>query len=77
MNLLPSYPTPSHEPTEAEIQRLAFQLWIGGGCRKGVELDNWHAAKALLKRCLGRGHGAAIRGPHQPPAKPSRFLSKT
>ena len=27
------------EPTEAEIQKQAYHLWIDGGCLEGVELD--------------------------------------
>jgi hypothetical protein len=38
-----------HEPAEAEIQKKAYHLWIEGGCLQGVELDNWLAAKELLR----------------------------
>ncbi|MBP6508030.1 MAG: DUF2934 domain-containing protein [Opitutaceae bacterium] len=36
-------------PGEAEIQKQAYHLWVEGGCLEGVELDNWLAAKELLK----------------------------
>ena len=37
-------------PTEAEIQRQAYLLWLEGGCRPGRELDDWLAARELLQR---------------------------
>ena len=45
----PLAPHLRHEPTEAEIQKQAYHLWIEGGCLEGVELDNWLAAKELLR----------------------------
>ena len=53
--------TPLHEPTEAEIQHTAFRLWMEGGCRDGVELDNWFAARELLRHHHGRPSGHANR----------------
>lgn len=50
--------TPLHEPTEAEIQKQAYYLWLEGGCRQGVELDNWLAAKELLRHHHGAVHNA-------------------
>ena len=48
------------EPTEAEIQKKAYHLWVEGGCLEGVELDNWLAAKELLRHhhahSSSRGH---------------------
>ena len=52
------------EPSEAEIQKLAYHLWLEGGCRPGVELDNWLAAKELLRHRHGHIHGHALRGSH-------------
>ena len=52
------------EPGEAEIQKLAYQLWLEGGCREGAELDNWLAAKELLRHRHGHVHGHAVRGSH-------------
>ena len=57
-------PPPAPEPTEAEIQRQAYHLWIDGGCLEGVELDNWFAAKELLRHRHGHTHGHAVRGAH-------------
>lgn len=42
------------EPTETEIQKKAYHLWVEGGCLEGVELDNWLAAKELLRHHHGR-----------------------
>ena len=53
------------EPTEAEIHKQAYHLWIDGGCLEGVELDNWFAAKELVKHRHGRAHGHAVRGRHE------------
>ena len=60
----PSPPVTS--PSEAEIQKEAYHLWIDGGCLEGVEVDNWLAAKELLEHRHGHAHGHAPRGPHQP-----------
>ena len=53
------------EPNEAEIQKAAYHLWIDGGCLEGVELDNWFAAKELIRHRHGHVHGHAIRGAHR------------
>lgn len=72
-NTTPSLP----EPTEAEIQKKAYHLWLEGGCQEGRELDNWFAAKELLMH----HHGRVIASRHQPakasPAKPTSRRSKT
>ena len=55
-------PTPHpHEPQEAEIQKAAYHLWIEGGRLEGVELDNWLAAKELLRHHHGAVHPAKKR----------------
>ncbi len=71
----PSHLRPAllHEPSEAEIQKAAYHLWLDGGCQKGVELDNWLAAKELLKHRHGHAHGHLLRGSHQP--APRQFPS--
>lgn len=43
------------EPTEAEIQHAAYLLWLESGKASGRDLDNWLAAKELLKHRHGRG----------------------
>jgi hypothetical protein len=60
----PSPPVPA--PSEAEIQKEAYHLWIDGGCLEGVEVDNWLAAKELLRHRHGHAHGHAPRGTHNP-----------
>lgn len=35
-------------PTEAEIQRTAYFIWLQNGRPAGRELEHWLAAKALL-----------------------------
>ncbi len=62
----PTIPTvpPLAEPSEAEIQKIAYRLWVEGGCQQGVESDNWFAAKELL-----RHHRAHEAGPAKKPRK--------
>ena len=60
-------PHPVTEPTESEIQKQAYHLWIEGGCLEGVELDNWLAAKTLLHHRHGHARGHAVRGTHATP----------
>lgn len=55
------------EPTEAEIQHQAYLLWLEGGCRPGRELDDWLAARELLRH--HHGHASAVK---PPAAKKSR-----
>ena len=52
---------PPPEPSEAEIQKVAYRLWVEGGCVAGRESDNWFAAKELLRHHHGRAH---VRPPH-------------
>lgn len=54
-------PTRTAEPTEAEIQHQAYHLWIEGGRLEGVELDNWHSARELLRHGRGRAPGAPVK----------------
>lgn len=42
------------EPTESEIQHTAYLLWLEGGKVPGRDLDNWLAAKELLRHHHGR-----------------------
>ena len=42
------------EPTEAEIQHAAYFLWIERGRPAGSDLENWFAAKELLRHHHGR-----------------------
>jgi len=43
-----------HEPTEAEIQKAAYYIWLAGGCLPGRDLENWLAAREYLKHHHGR-----------------------
>ena len=56
-----------HEPSEADIQHQAYLLWLEGGCRPGGELDDWHAAKEILRHrhhiATGKMHRAKIVAP--------------
>ncbi len=71
MKTQPSLPR-AHDPSEAEIQRQAYHLWIDGGCLEGVEVDNWLAAKELLNHRQGHAHGHAARGTHPVPFDPAK-----
>jgi hypothetical protein len=42
------------EPSESEIQKVAYRLWVEGGCQEGVESDNWFAARELIRHHHGR-----------------------
>jgi hypothetical protein len=56
------------EPSEAEIQKAAYHLWIEGGRLEGVELDNWHAARELLRHHHGAAHPAKRKAAAAKPA---------
>lgn len=49
-NLASSIP----EPTELEIQHAAYLLWMESGRAPDHDLDNWLAAKELLRHRHGR-----------------------
>ena len=51
----------SDGPTEPEIQHQAYLLWLEGGCREDSALDDWHAAKELLRHRHGGSPGRAKR----------------
>ncbi len=55
------------EPSEAEIQKVAYRLWMEGGCLQGVERDNWFAAKELLRHHHGRAPGRTKSHAEAPP----------
>ncbi len=44
----PILPVPP-EPTEAEIQHTAYLLWLESGQVPGRDLENWLAARELLR----------------------------
>jgi Protein of unknown function (DUF2934) len=39
-------------PTESEIARVAYQLWLDNGCRVGLDQEDWFRAEAMLKNAL-------------------------
>lgn len=49
------------EPTEVQIQKEAYYLWLASGCEPGRALDHWLAAKELLRHRHGRPAGARPR----------------
>ena len=54
------------EPTEAEIQHTAYLLWLESGRAPGRDLDNWLAARELLRHHHGRD--ASTKRPAPAPA---------
>lgn len=64
---------PEPEPSEAEIQKIAYHLYVESGCVPGHDLENWLAAKELLKHHHGRSGGrpARRRAPTAPAANHS------
>ena len=64
------------EPTEEEIQHAAYYLWIERGRPTGCELENWFAARELLRHHHGRtphhGRRAAPLPAGIPPGSPTR-----
>lgn len=37
------------DPPEEEIQRAAYHLWLESGCQPDRDLENWFAARELLR----------------------------
>ncbi len=65
--------SPPHlpEPTEAEIQHTAYLLWHEGGRVPGRDLENWLAAKELLRHHHARNGGGKRKPAGKiPPAIP-------
>ena len=56
-NTIPSPP----EPTEAEIQHTAYLLWLESGRAPDHDLENWFAAKELLRHHHAPGTGQQHR----------------
>lgn len=65
--------SPPHlpEPTEAEIQHTAYLLWHEGGRVPGRDLENWLAAKELLRHRPARSGGKRKPAGKIPPAIPA------
>jgi hypothetical protein len=62
------HPSFTH-PSEAEIQHAAYLLWIETGRLPGHDLENWFAAKELLRHRHAPGAGARHPAPNVPPAE--------
>ena len=39
-------------PTQNEIARVAYQLWLDNGCPVGSDREDWFRAEAMLKNAL-------------------------
>ena len=39
-------------PTESEIARVAYQMWLSNGCRVGSDQEDWFRAEATLRNTL-------------------------
>lgn len=46
-----------HEPTEEEIRREAYLLWLADDRPEGRDLDHWLAARELLRHRHARPPG--------------------
>jgi hypothetical protein len=58
---------PLSEPSETEIQKVAYRLWTERGCPAGIETENGFAAKEWIRHHHGRRH----MGPPQKAEIPS------
>lgn len=63
-------PTLLPEPTESEIQHTAYMLWNESGRIPGRDLENWLAAKELLRHHHARSGGKRKSAATVPPAVP-------
>lgn len=52
------------EPTEAEIQKEAYYLWLEQGRPQGRDLEFWDAARELLRHRASHGRGPLLTGIH-------------
>jgi len=39
-------------PTESEIAKVAYQLWLDSGCPIGSDQEHWFRAEAMLRNAL-------------------------
>jgi hypothetical protein len=67
---------PEHEPTEAEIQKAAYYLYLESGCIPGHEIDHWLAAKELLRHHHGRDGGRSRRPFSFSPSQTSTIIPR-
>jgi hypothetical protein len=50
-------------PTEDEIARVAYRLWLERGCPHGSDQEDWFGAEAILKYALVKGEELPRRPP--------------
>jgi len=48
------------EPTESEIQKEAYYIWIERGRPAGCDVEIWHTATELLRHRHENAHPAAL-----------------
>ncbi len=58
------------EPTEAQIQHVAYLLWLENGQQPGHDLENWLAAKEYLRHHAAPGKTGRHLTNAIPPAIP-------
>lgn len=58
------------EPTEAEIQHVAYLLWLENGQKSGYDVEDWLAAKEYLRHHGGPGKTGHHATNAIPPAIP-------
>jgi hypothetical protein len=51
---------PFPEPTEQDVQKEAYLLYIASGCAAGRDLENWLAARARLLADRSTGQGDRV-----------------
>lgn len=59
--------TTTPAPSEAEIQKVAYRLYLESGCEHGHDLEHWFAARELLLHHHGRP--PAIRAQRKSPPR--------
>lgn len=57
---------PAFQPTDEEIQHVAYLLWIEAGRPHGCDEQHWFAARELLRH---RVHSAVTHPPARQPAR--------
>ena len=54
-------------PTQEDIERRAYQIWLDGGCQSGVELANWLEAEKQIEVEILDSEDLAMEGEGAPP----------
>jgi hypothetical protein len=53
-------------PTESEIAKVAYQLWLDSGCPIGSDQEHWFRAEAMLRNALDAKCADLSRRPSNP-----------